>query len=199
MLVGDDQPLFQDALARAVRQDAALELVGQVDDPGELVAAVAHRRPDVVIVDADMLDDATTATASTARLLVLAANVDSAAAFEAIEAGTAGYLSKDAEGEQICRAIAAVARGETVMDAAVQTGIAHEMRLRVRDPRPTLSPREREILALIADGRTTPEIAAKLHLGTTTIKTHLFHLYEKLGVTERAAAVAVAMRQGLVE
>jgi two-component system nitrate/nitrite response regulator NarL len=81
----------------------------------------------------------------------------------------------------------------------VQTGIAWEIQLRVRDERPVLSPREHEILVLVADGRTAPEIARQLGVSTPTVKTHQQHLYEKLGVTERAAAVAEAMRKGLIE
>jgi two-component system, NarL family, nitrate/nitrite response regulator NarL len=92
-----------------------------------------------------------------------------------------------------------VARGETVLDPSSQTGLAREIRLRGRDERPVLSPREHEILVLIAEGRTAPEIGRRLHLSTATVKTHQIHVYEKLGVAERAAAVAWAMRRGLLE
>jgi two-component system nitrate/nitrite response regulator NarL len=199
VLLVDDQPLFQDALARAVRQDGAMELVGQAGDTRELVAMIDRAQPDVVLVDAGLLDDRAVRTARSARLLVLSGEVDAAEAYAAIESGAAGYLSKDADGARICRAVAAAARGETVLDPSVQTGLAQEIRLRVRDPRPVLTQREREILVLMADGRTAPEIAGELQLSPATVRTHVFHLYEKLGVAERAAAVAAAMRKGLVE
>jgi two-component system, NarL family, nitrate/nitrite response regulator NarL len=199
VVVADEQPLFRDALARALRQDRALEVVADVGDGAGLVRALRDRRPDVVLLDADMLVEPVVAAGGAARLLVLAADVRPAAAYRAVEAGAAGYLSKDAEGAVICRAVAAVARGETVLDPSSQTGLAREIRLRGRDERPVLSPREHEILVLIAEGRTAPEIGRRLHLSTATVKTHQIHVYEKLGVAERAAAVAWAMRRGLLE
>jgi two-component system nitrate/nitrite response regulator NarL len=95
--------------------------------------------------------------------------------------------------------VSAVARGETVLSPEAQRGIAKEVRLRAKDRRPALSGREREILVLTADGLSAPEIARRLHLSPTTVKTHLQHLYDKLGVSDRAAAVAEAMRHSLLE
>jgi two-component system, NarL family, nitrate/nitrite response regulator NarL len=86
-----------------------------------------------------------------------------------------------------------------VLDPEVQAGVAHEIRLRTEDERPALTAREREILRLTADGRSAPQIAEQLYLSPTTVRTHLQHLYEKLGVSDRAAAVAEAMRQRLLE
>jgi two-component system nitrate/nitrite response regulator NarL len=86
-----------------------------------------------------------------------------------------------------------------VLDSRLQTGVAREVRLRARDSRPVLSPRERQILALIAKGRSAPQIGRELFLSTGTVKTHILHLYDKLDVSERAAAVAEAMRLGLLE
>jgi two-component system, NarL family, nitrate/nitrite response regulator NarL len=195
----DQEPLFRDALGRALRQDAALELVGEAADATTLVAAIVRQRPDVVLVDPGLLAAATGAAARATRLLVLASEPDAADAYAAIAAGAAGYLSKAAEAPLIRRAVAAVARGETVIDREVQSGLAHEIRLHVRNRRPTLTAREREVLVLIMEGHSGPEIARRLQVSPATVKTHLLHLYEKLGVTERAAAVAEAMRQGLVE
>jgi two-component system nitrate/nitrite response regulator NarL len=95
--------------------------------------------------------------------------------------------------------ILAVAHGETVLDPEVQAGVAREIRMRAEDERPALTPREREILRLTADGCSAPQIAERLYLSPTTVRTHLQHLYEKLGVSDRAAAVAEAMRQRLLE
>jgi two-component system nitrate/nitrite response regulator NarL len=200
VISADPRPLFRDALARAIREDRELELVAEAHDVAQLAAAIRRLAPDVAVVEAEMIEPLPPEweTGST-RLLLLAAEVSPVDAYEAIALGAAGYLSKDAESPAIRRAIAAVARGETVLDRSAQTGIAKEIRLRARDDRPELSPREQEILVLIAEGQTAPQIARRLHLSTATVKTHLLHLYDKLGVTERAAAVAEAMRRGLLE
>jgi two-component system, NarL family, nitrate/nitrite response regulator NarL len=200
VISADPQPLFRDALARAIQQDRELELVAEAQDVEQLASAIRRLAPDVAVVEAEMIEPLppTWETGST-RLLLLAAEVSPIDAYESIALGAAGYLSKDVESAVIRRAIAAVARGETVLDRSAQTGIAKEIRLRTRNERPELSAREQEILVLIADGQTAPQIARRLHLSTATVKTHLLHLYEKLGVTERAAAVAEGMRRGLLE
>jgi two-component system nitrate/nitrite response regulator NarL len=199
VIAADEQPLFLDALVRAIRQDVALELIEDTGDHGQLIAAITRSSPDVVLIDAAMMDDAITEAGRCARIVVLAAEIDAAEAYAAIESGAAGYLSKDLDGDVICRALGAVARGEIVLDGAAQTGIAQEIRLRVRDERPLLSSREREILVLVARGCSAPNIARRINVSTATVKTHQFHLYAKLGVTERAAAVAEAMRRGLLD
>jgi two-component system nitrate/nitrite response regulator NarL len=113
--------------------------------------------------------------------------------------GAAGYLTTDADARQLCEAIAAVARGRTVLAPELQAGLAGQIRRREVPDRPLLSAREREALKLIAEGLTAPAIGRRLHLSTGTVKTHLTHLYGKLDVSDRAAAVAQAMRRGLLE
>ena len=168
VISADPEPLFRDALARSIRLDRKLELVAEVDDGAQLAAAIERLTPDVAVADAGLIR--LPASGST-RLLLLAAEVTSIDAYDAVAQGAAGYLSKDAEPPVIRRAIAAVARGETVLDPSAQTGIAKEIRLRTRDERPELSGREREILVLIADGQTAPQIARRLHLSTATADT----------------------------
>jgi two-component system nitrate/nitrite response regulator NarL len=129
----------------------------------------------------------------------LSAYVDSAVAYRAVAEGAAGFLSKEASSQSVCEAIVAASRGETVMSPEVQSGIAEEIRLRSAPERLSLSARENEVLALIAEGLSAPDIGKRLHLSPATIKGHLQSLYEKLGVSERAAAVAEAMRRGLLE
>jgi two-component system nitrate/nitrite response regulator NarL len=137
---------------------------------------------------------------SPTRVLVLSAAVESSLVYAAVAAGAAGYWSKDAERDAICDAIAAVARGERVLDPSLQSGVFSEIHAREVDTgRPVLTSREHEILLLIAAGKTAPAIGGELYLSTATVKTHLAHLYEKLGVGDRAAAVAEAMRRGLLE
>jgi two-component system, NarL family, nitrate/nitrite response regulator NarL len=108
-------------------------------------------------------------------------------------------LPKDATRQQICDTVTAVARGGTVFASEVQTGLAREIQLRSADTDTVLSSREREILGLTAQGLLAPEIGRRLYLSPATIKTHLQRLYVKLGVSDRAAAVAEAMRRGLLE
>ena len=133
------------------------------------------------------------------RVVFLSAFLDGAMAFEAVAGGAAAFLSKDADRRRITETIGAVSRGETVLGPEIQAGLAEEIRLRGAPTRPGLSAREREILGHIAEGRSAPEIAKLLFLSPATVKSHLGALYEKLGVSDRAAAVAEAMRRGLLE
>jgi two-component system nitrate/nitrite response regulator NarL len=206
VVVADDHPLYRAALAEAIKMRADLELVGEAADGREALDLIVAVAPDVAVLDMRMpeLDgqrvlNALVRDKAPTRVLMLTANVDSPAAYEALGAGAAGYLAKEADGDAVCDAIAAVARGETVLAPDVQGGIAREIRMRSAAGRPSLSPREQEILVLTADGHSAPDIAAKLHLSAATVRSHLQHLYEKLGVSDRAAAVAEAMRRGLLE
>jgi two-component system nitrate/nitrite response regulator NarL len=113
--------------------------------------------------------------------------------------GAAGFLTKATSPEQLREAIITVAAGGVFLAREIQGAVALEIRMRVSDDRPVLSPREREVLRRIADGESVPTIAAALHLSLSTVKTHAHHLYEKLEVSDRAAAVAVAMRRGLLD
>jgi two-component system nitrate/nitrite response regulator NarL len=114
--------------------------------------------------------------------------------------GAAGYFRKEADRESILDAIAAVARGRTVIDPELQAGVFEQVRIRgTEDDRPILTAREREVLTLMAEGLTGPQIAERLIVALPTVKTYQARLYEKLGVSERAAAVAEAMRRGLLE
>jgi two-component system, NarL family, nitrate/nitrite response regulator NarL len=198
VLMADSQPLFRDSLARAVGQRKSLEVVAELGEADALPAALVDAQPDVAVID-DALLDATRIAAATTRVVLLGGEPEPARAFAALEAGAAGYLSRDSSADSMCDAILRAAAGETVLDPAVQTGVAREVRLRAPSPRPLLSPRERQILQLIAKGLSAPQIGRQLQIGTGTVKTHILHLYEKLGVSERAAAVMEAMRQGLLE
>jgi two-component system nitrate/nitrite response regulator NarL len=163
--------------------------------------------PDVAVVDVRMpeLDGSDVLAALRAEglhtnVVFLSAFLDSKTVYDAVAAGANAYLSKEADSEEIVDAIAAAARGETILGPEVQTGLAEQIRFREEnDARPRLSDREHEVLKLIAQGLSAPEIGDRIHLSTATVKTHLQHLYEKLGVSERAAAVAEGMRRGLVE
>ena len=205
VVAADTQPLSRDAMARAVRQRPPLQLVGEATDAGGLRAAIAGSRPDVVVVDAAVvagerggLAGWLTAGRVPARVIVIVPGGDAAQGYRALAAGADGLVSRLGTGEQLVDAVLRVANGETVIAGEAQTAVAAEIRLREIVPRPAVSAREREILELIAEGLSAPQIGRRLHLATPTVKSHLSHLYEKLGVSERAAAVAAAMRRGLL-
>ncbi len=206
VVVADDHPLFREAVVRAVRDRPDLELVGAAADGREALGMIREERPDVAVLDLKMpgLDGLKVLNALRreelpTRVVLLSAFLDGAMAFEAMAGGAAAFLSKDAERGRITDTVAAVSRGETVLAPELQAGLAEEIRLRSGGTQPGLSAREREILGHIAEGRSAPEIARRLFLSPATVKSHLGALYEKLGVSDRAAAVAEAMRRGLLE
>jgi two-component system, NarL family, nitrate/nitrite response regulator NarL len=206
VVVADAQPLFLDAVARAISQHAALRLMAAVADGPEALSAIRRLQPEVAVVDHDlpgidgrsMLDAIRLAGLAT-RVVLLSGAIGAEATFGALGAGAAGYLSKAVDRDELCRAVQAAAIGESLFDAPVQTLVAREIRMRHRDERPLLSAREHEILTLIAAGRTGPEICRALHLSSSTVKSHTAHLFEKLGVSDRASAVAAAMRRGFLK
>lgn len=206
VVVADDHPLFREAMVRAIKQRPEFELVAQAADGVLALAAIRELLPDVAVLDVKMpeLDglrvlNAVQREALPTRVILLSAFIDGAMAFEAFALGATAFLSKDADQRQIADAVSAASRGETVLGPEIQSGLAQEIRLRGSPQRPGLSAREREILGHIAAGRSAPEIAKLLFLSPATVKSHLGALYEKLGVSERAAAVAEAMRRGLLE
>lgn len=206
VLVADDHPLFREAVARTVRERPEFDLIREAQDGREALHAIRELQPDVAVLDVKMplLDGLQVLNAMTreglpTRSVLLTAYLDGPIAFEAVAAGAGAILSKEADRRAIADAIAAVARGETVLGAEVQSGLAAEIRLRGTSDRPPLSAREQEVLRLVADGLSAPQIADTLVLSPATVRSHLQSLYEKLGVSDRAAAVAEAMRRGLLE
>jgi len=207
VVVADDHPLFRHGIVDVVKRRPALELVAEAPDGRSALAALQEHRPDVALLDLDMpyLDGLEVLRAAVrdelaVRVVFLSGYLDSATAYEALQAGAAGLLSKDASGESVCEAVEAVARGETVLGPETQAALAEELRARAPAEEPAaLSAREREVLTLTAEGLTSPDIGRQLHLSPATVKTHLQNAYEKLGVSDRAAAVAEGMRRGLLE
>jgi two-component system nitrate/nitrite response regulator NarL len=206
VLVADDHPLYREAVVRAVRARPEFELVGEASDGREALESIRADRPDVAVLDVEMpslrgveIVEALRRDGVATRVILLSAHLESETVYEAVAGGVSAYLSKASPGDRICEAIAAVARGDVILPAEVQAGLAAEIRLRTEPGRPALSPREQEVLVLIADGLTAPAVGRELHLSTATVKSHLKTLYEKLGVSDRAAAVAEAMRRGLME
>jgi two-component system, NarL family, nitrate/nitrite response regulator NarL len=207
VIVADDHPLFREGIERAVRQRPELELVGTAADGREALEVIRDTRPDAAVLDLKLpqLDglqilNAVTRDELTTQVLILSASADPEIVYRAVEAGAAGYFTKESDREAILDAIGAVARGDTVVEPRLQSSIFGQIRLHAaRDERPLLSAREREVLALMADGLSAPQIAERLIVALPTVKTHQARIYEKLAVSDRAAAVATAMRSGILE
>ena len=206
VVLADDHPLFRDGLARRIRERPELELIAEAGDGVEALAVIRELRPDVAVLDIKMprVDGIRVAEAVArdhleTRVVMLSAYLESALVFNALAAGARGFLSKDADRQEVCEAIIAVARGEVVLPPSLHSGLVGQIRAHGAAEAPSLTIREREVLALVAAGDSAPQIGRRLHLSTGTVKTHLQHLYEKLEVNDRAAAVAEAMRRGLLQ
>lgn len=206
VLVADPHPLYRDAVARVIRQHAELQLVGELGDGRRALADVVRLRPDVVVIDlslpslrGDRVLGAVQRRHLPSRVLFLAANYAPGVAYRLLAEGAAGCLTKEVRADELTHAIVRAARGDVVLGPGIPATLAQEIRLRHENGRPVLSPREATLLERLADGRSGPAIASELRVSPSTVKTHLTHLYEKLGVNDRAAAVAVGMRCGLLE
>jgi two-component system nitrate/nitrite response regulator NarL len=198
--------VYREGLVAAIRARPELDLVGAADGGRSAIDKVFELHPGVALVDTRMPDvDGLEVLAAIQRgelhtqVLLISAFSESTTVYRAMQAGAAGFLHKSADRNEICDAVCAVARGETVISDAMQGVLVHEIRVLADETRSALSPREREVLRLAADGLTAAQIGAQLHLAASTVKTHLVHLYGKLGVSDRAAAVAEAFRRGLLE
>lgn len=206
VVVGDDHPLFREGVVRALTSSGEIDVVAEADDGTEALAAIKEHQPAVALLDYQMpgLDGAQVAAAVVreelpTRVLLLSAHDESAVVYQAIQDGAAGFLPKESTRADIVAAVLNCARGRDVISPALAAGLAGEIRRRAEPSGPVLSPREREILGLIATGKTIPAMASQLFLAPSTVKTHVQRLYEKLEVGDRAAAVAEAMRRGLLE
>ncbi|EHR62282.1 response regulator [Saccharomonospora cyanea] len=202
IVVVDDHPIVRDGLRGIFTVDEGFTVIGEAGDGAEAVAVAERLRPDVVLMDLRMPGtggveaiNRLTALGNPARVLVLTTYDTDSDVLPAIEAGATGYLLKDAPREELFRAVRATARGESVLSPAVASRVLGRVRGPVQD---ALSPRELEVLSLVAQGNTNKETARALFLSEATVKTHLLHIYAKLGVRDRAAAVAVAYRKGLL-
>ncbi len=207
MLVADDHPIYREGIVRAVKERPDLELVGEAEDGRAALEEIKRSGPDVALLDIRMpglegpqVLNALQRDGVKTSVIFLSAFMEGELAYETVAAGARGYLSKESAREEICDAIVAVARGGTALAPEVQAGLAAQVQERERSDRPPqLTAREREVLQLISEGLSAPDIGRRIHLSPTTVKSHLHKLYEKLGVSDRAAAVAEAMRRGLLE
>jgi two-component system, NarL family, nitrate/nitrite response regulator NarL len=205
IIVADDHPLYLEGVVGAIRERPEFELVGQAGDGLQALALIREAQPDVAVIDLRLpqldgigvLQDVKASMQQT-KVLILSWVTTSAVVYDAIERGADGYASKTATRAEICDAIAIVARGESYLSPELGGGIANQIRLRSNAEPQLLSGREHQVLAFMADGLKVHEVAKQLNLSVSTVKTHQEHLYEKLGVSSAAAAVAEAMRRGLL-
>jgi DNA-binding NarL/FixJ family response regulator len=202
LLIADDHPVFRDGLRGVFGADADVVVVGEASNGAEAVAQASRLHADVVLMDLRMPTMGGVEAirelrrvAPAVRVLVLTTFDSDSDVLPAIEAGATGYLLKDAPKDELIRAVRAAHRGEAVLSPSV----AGRLMGQIRQPAGgMLSQREHEVLRLIANGATNREAAAQLFVSEATIKTHLLHIYEKLGVRDRAAAVGEAYRRGLL-
>ena len=207
VVVGEDHPLFRDGLVRALTSSGSVDVVAEADDGVTALALIKAHLPHVALLDYRMpgMDGAKVAAAVRrdqlpTRVLLLSAHDESAIVFHALAEGAAGFLPKESTKTEIVNGVLDCAQGRDVVSPALAAGLAGEIRRRGNEAQtPVLTPRESEVLNLIAQGCSIPTIAAELYLAPSTVKTHVQRLYEKLGVGDRAAAVAAAMRRGLLE
>ncbi len=205
-VVIDDHPFFRDGVVRGLSQSGRIRVVGEAGNGRDGIALIGRELPAVAVVDYQMPDidglgvvHAITRDALPTRVLLLSAVTDGPIVYRALESGAAGYIGKDSSRDQIVQAVVDVAAGRAVLPAELTASVVDEIRLRRDTDAPVLSDREREVLLGFAAGKSIPQLATELYLSPTTVKTHAQRLYEKLGVSDRAAAVAVGMRHRLME
>ena len=202
LLIADDHPVVRDGLRGIFEASDEFEVAGEAANGREAVDRAAALRPDVVLMDLRMpeLDGVSAIRALAqrgvdARVLVLTTFDTDTDVLPAIEAGATGYLLKDSPPEELRRGVRAAARGEAVLSPSVATRLVGQVREPAREP---LSQRELDILGLISRGCSNREAAARLFISEATVKTHVLHIYAKLGVNDRAAAVAAGFERGLL-
>ncbi|AUG77116.1 LuxR family transcriptional regulator [Kitasatospora sp. MMS16-BH015] len=202
VLIVDDHPIVRDGLRGMFSAAPGFEVVGEAGDGAEGLVLAESLRPDVVLMDLRMprMDGVSTIKAITerglpCRVLVLTTYDTDSDVLPAVRAGATGYLLKDAGREELFHAVRSAAAGASVIAPTVAAKLLGQVRAPAEE---SLSPRELEVLVLVAGGHTNREAAAELFISEATVKTHLLHIYGKLGVKDRASAVAAGYEQGLL-
>lgn len=202
IVVADDHPLVRDGIVAILSRDPDLEVVAEAASGPEAVAAAGRFAPDVVLMDlrmpggggVDAIRELRAVSADSPRILVLTTYDTDHDIRAALEAGADGYLLKDTPRDELVRAVRELAAGRPVLTPSALRALAG----RAPAVAIALTPRESDVLREVAAGGTNRDAAARLHISETTLKTHLGSVYEKLGVSDRAAAVRVAYERGLI-
>jgi DNA-binding NarL/FixJ family response regulator len=208
VVIAEDHPLFREALTALLAGEPDSTVVATTDTVTGLLDAAATHAPDVAVVDLSLADgsalaglDRLMALAPTCRVLVLSSAADDAAVYAALRAGAHGYLLKSSTPAEIARAVRTVAAGDGVYDGSVVERITRHLvtggRASSSAVFPQLSDRERDVLALIAQGLSNPEIADHYVLSLKTVRNHVSNILTKLGVATRAEAIVAAREAGL--
>jgi DNA-binding NarL/FixJ family response regulator len=204
VVVADDQTVVRDGLVTLLRLLPGIDVIAAASDGREAVERVAEHDPDVLLVDLRMPTmDGVEATRRVrtdhprTEVVVLTTYSDDESVLSALRAGARGFLTKDADAESIGRALEAAAAGQSIVDADVQRRLIEGTPTRTEATVPGLTPREIEVLRLIAEGLSNTEIARRLVVSEATVKTHINHLFAKASLRDRAQAVAYAYRLGL--
>ncbi|PYM25693.1 MAG: DNA-binding response regulator [Candidatus Rokuibacteriota bacterium] len=208
VLVADDHALFRAGVRKLLQSFEGVEVVGEAGDGQEALELSGAQRPDVLLMDIGMprlngVEAAARLTreGSRPRVIILSMHTGEEHVLRAIRAGAAGYLLKDAKPPELEAAVRAVARGEIYLSPAISRYVVDDVRRGGAESGPLdrLTPRQREVLQLIAEGNTTKAIASRLGLSVKTVETHRAQLMERLDVHDVAALVRLAVRLGLVE
>ncbi|GIG67042.1 response regulator [Phytomonospora endophytica] len=200
VVIADDHPIVREGLRTVLTAAGDVDVLGEAADGAEAVRLAERLRPDVVLMDLRMpVLDGVAATARVvaeawAAVLVLTTYDTDGDIARALAAGATGYLLKDTPRRELAEAVRAAARGETVLAAPVAAKLAAGARVGRR----ALSARELEVLRAVARGLSNPEIGRELYIGEATVKSHLTHVFTKLGVTDRTAAVTTAIARGIL-
>ena len=204
VLIADDHSVVRQGLRMFLSSDPELEIVGEARDGAEAVRLARQLRPDVVLMDLLMpVMDGIAATAAIRRevpdteVVALTSVLEDAAVVDAVRAGAIGYLLKDTDAHELRRAIKAAAAGQVQLSPQAAARLLREVRTPEKSAEP-LTERETDVLRLLAQGKSNKEIARELHIAEQTVKTHVSHVLDKLGVPSRTQAALYAIRVGLV-
>lgn len=204
LVIADDHPIVRAGLRALLNPEEGFEVVGEAATPDEAVSVAQREDADLVLMDLQFgARETETGADATRRIRALDAapyvlvltNYDSDAdILGAVEAGASGYLLKDAPPHELIAAVRAAAAGESALAPLITSRLLNRM----RTPEANLSSREMQVLELVAGGRSNTEVAAELFVGETTVKSHLAHIFSKLGVTSRTAAVSAGRQRGIL-
>jgi DNA-binding NarL/FixJ family response regulator len=208
VLLADDHRMLREGLRRSMVEEG-FDVVGEADNGEEAVRLAAELQPDVVLMDVSMPEmdgvEATRiirATDTATQVIMLTMHADTEVLAEAIRAGASGYLVKDCSTDEVADAVRMAANGDTALSPQLAATMLDEVRrLEVPDPAEedrVITKREEEVLQLIADGCSTPEVAEQLYISQKTVKNHLASIYQKLDARDRTQAVLQAVRMGIV-